>query len=130
MWDVARGFSVYAVTENTFSTITILSPDKNTFVSTNLMRVKVRSLDKGNVLYEIETDQNGIEALAYSQDGSILISGGTDGNAKVWGVNSAFPLGTLEGHNGGIVRILFSPDKTKVITASRDGTVRFWKIAP
>lgn len=130
MWDAARGFSVYAVNENTFSTITILSPDKNTFISTNLTRIKVRSLDKGNVLYEIETDQVGIEALAYSADGSILVSGGMDGVLKVWGVNSAFPLGTLEGHNAGIVRILFLPDKTALLTASRDGTMRFWKINP
>ena len=130
LWDVARGFSIYAVNENTFTTITTISPDKRTFVSTNLSKIKVRSLDKGNVLYEIETSQISIEALAYSEDGSILISGGTDGDSKIWGVNSAFPLGTLEGHNGSIVRILFSPDKTTLITASRDGTVRFWTILP
>jgi len=130
LWDVARGFSIYAVNENTFTTITAISPDKRTFVSTNLSKIKVRSLDKGNVLYEIETSQISIEVLAFSEDGSILVSGGTDGDSKVWGVNSAFPLGTLEGHNGSIVRILFSPDKTTLITASRDGTVRYWNIAP
>jgi WD40 repeat protein len=130
LWDVARGFTIYAVNENALSTITVISPDKRTYISTNLSKIKVRSLDKGNVLYEIESDQIGMESLAYSQDGAILISGGADGAAKVWGVNSAFPLGALEGHNGGIVRILFTPDKTTLITASFDGTVRYWTIIP
>ena len=46
-----------------------------------------------------------IESLAFSSDGSLLLSGAHDGNICVWEVASGRLLRTLEGHSH-IVRTL------------------------
>jgi WD40 repeat protein len=62
----------------------------------------------------------------FSHDGRWIVSGSTNGSARVWDARSGEPVGEpmLHAHRIRVVRI--SPDGTRVITGSDDGTARLW----
>jgi eukaryotic-like serine/threonine-protein kinase len=73
----------------------------------------------------------GVLAVAYSPDGSRIVTGGTTGRvgageASVWDARTGAELLELKGHAGIVVSAAFSPDGTRIITGSEDGTAKVW----
>ncbi|MDA9396264.1 hypothetical protein WN73_37755 [Bradyrhizobium sp. CCBAU 45394] len=69
-----------------------------------------------------------VGALAFAQDGDVLISAGWDRVVKVWDPAAAKLLLTLEGHTEGINAVAVSTDQSKIISGSTDQTVKFWSL--
>lgn len=67
---------------------------------------------------------NVISSVAYSPDGSFIVTGGYDGKVKVWNVSSGFCFLTFSEHTSGVTGIDFSRNKKFFVSASLDGTVR------
>ncbi|MBD2126059.1 hypothetical protein NDI39_07235 [Microcoleus sp. ZQ-A2] len=61
-------------------------------------------------------------------DGEILAAGGTDGNIKLWKLETLEILGIFEGHTGSVMSVVFSLDMPTLISASADGTVMIWHL--
>jgi RNA polymerase sigma factor (sigma-70 family) len=73
--------------------------------------------------------QQGARALAFSADGSRLVSGGDDGRVRLWDVEAARELLTLGSAGGRPVRaVAFGRDGNSVAAGSDDGTVRVWDL--
>ncbi|MBN1679930.1 MAG: SH3 domain-containing protein [Anaerolineae bacterium] len=70
-----------------------------------------------------------VDALAFSPDGSLLVSASWDGTARLWNMASQAEIAILAGHMDRVVDVAFSPDGTRVVTASWDGTVRVWDVS-
>jgi len=68
----------------------------------------------------------GTNCLAFSPDGSRVVTGGTDPTARVWDAETGRELATLRGHAGGIPTVAFAPDGKRVVTAGKDKTVGVW----
>ncbi|EGN92374.1 hypothetical protein SERLA73DRAFT_117440 [Serpula lacrymans var. lacrymans S7.3] len=69
-----------------------------------------------------------ITSVAFSPDGSKLVSGSEDQTVRIWDVLSGQVVaGPFYGHSAVVTIVAFSPDGLKV--ASYDGTVRIWDIA-
>jgi len=64
--------------------------------------------------------------VAFSPNGSIVITGMWDGTMKLWETETGTCLQTLAGHKSGLCHLAFSPDGRHILTASLDGTVRLW----
>jgi WD40 repeat protein len=69
-----------------------------------------------------------VRAIAFSPDGSIIGSGGTDQNVKLWNTSSGECLKTLTGHLGRVRSVAFSPQGKILATGSDDQTVRLWNL--
>ena len=65
--------------------------------------------------------------MAFSGDGSKLLTSSADGVARLWSRNdTAAPLQQLKGDERPVYSARFSPDEQWIVTASEDGTVRVW----
>jgi WD40 repeat protein len=65
--------------------------------------------------------------VAFSPDGSLLVSASSDHTAIVWRPDGT-PRLVLRGHRAGIESVAFSPDGSTVLSFSRDGTARLWDV--
>ena len=75
-------------------------------------------------------DKYPICAVAFSQAGDQVFSGGLDEEIKVWDVRQRSVLYTLIGHQDTITSLSVSPDGTSLLSNSMDNTVKIWNIQP
>jgi WD40 repeat protein len=71
---------------------------------------------------------SGVEAMAFSPDGTLVVSGGgnTEPTLKLRDVASGRLIRTLEGHTKYVYSVAFSPDGKRLVSGSEDGTVKLW----
>ena len=69
---------------------------------------------------------NGVAGVAFSPDGTEVLTGSYDYTAKLWNGETASLLRTFSGHANGVACVAFSPDGTKVLTGSGDWTAKLW----
>ena len=69
-----------------------------------------------------------VASVAFSPDGTQIVSGSWDNTVRLWNVQSREQIATLEGHYGGVRSVAFSPDGNYIVSGSRDNTVRLWNV--
>ena len=71
-----------------------------------------------------------VNALALSNDGTLLATAGDDQVAMAWDLATDTEIATLRSNTDSLIDVAFSPDNATMATASDDGTARIWKEAP
>ena len=74
----------------------------------------------------ISGHQGDVTALRFSSDGQWLLSGGSDGVARVWNADTGALRFELGGHNGGVGDAVFNPNGRRIVTTSLSRQVRMW----
>jgi WD40 repeat protein len=69
----------------------------------------------------------GIEALAFSADGTRLALGAADGTGGLWAIRTGQQLSSYLGPTASVVSMAFSPDGGRVAAISSDGTTNIWR---
>jgi WD40 repeat protein len=85
----------------------------------------------GKPTAKLKADAKSVEGVAFSPDGKLLATGGTDMTVRLWDVATRKPHATLTGHRGFVTAVAFSPDG-KVLASgggSGGGEVRLWDVA-
>ncbi len=67
-----------------------------------------------------------INAVAWSQSGSVLASGSSDGTLRWGNVESGECFHILEGHQGAIQVVKTSPDGQRLASCSDEGAITIW----
>jgi WD40 repeat protein len=90
--------------------------------------VRLWNIDDERLLREFEVPDGASGGLAFSPDGTILVSSSID-IVQLWQVSDGELIRTLEGHKGPS-RAVFSPSGYWLATSSDDGMVKLWGIPP
>ena len=70
-----------------------------------------------------------ITSVAFAPDGATLLTGGDDGTARLWDIETGAEIRCFEGHKSKVRSVTFAPDGATLLTVSDDGTVRLWDAA-
>jgi WD40 repeat protein/serine/threonine protein kinase len=69
-----------------------------------------------------------VQTVAVSPDGHTVLTGGTDGLACLWDMDTGERLHDLH-HDGAVTTAAFSPDGRTILTGGRDRQARRWDVA-
>jgi WD40 repeat protein len=67
-------------------------------------------------------------SIAFSADGTTIVTGANDGVVRVWDVEKGTERVALRGHLGAIGDVSVSPDGAQAASVGADGTVRIWAL--
>lgn len=85
----------------------------------------------GKLIYSIANAHNkGCSALSISSNGRILVSGGCEGQIRIWKIESHIQslIGVLKEHVGPIATVDFNNFDNEIVSSSTDGTCIIWDI--
>jgi len=116
------------------------SPDGKTLASGSFDKTaKLWNVDSGQELATLRghgeahqagsNRRPGINAVAFTPDGKILVTAGLDGTIKLWDVAAKKELRTLTGHSNRVLSIAVTPDGKTLASGSEDRSIKFWTIA-
>ena len=72
--------------------------------------------------------QGEIATAAFSGRGNLLLTGGKDGEAKLWETKTGVMLREYKGHQAEIVMVGFAASQDHIYTVSKDSTIRIWPL--
>jgi WD40 repeat protein len=68
-------------------------------------------------------------SVAFSNDGTRIVSGSKDRTVRLWDVKTGTLLQTLTGHSNVVFSVSFSIDNHYIASGSHDKTIRVWNVA-
>lgn len=90
-------------------------------------KLKIYNLSDGTLANDIAAHSSWVTTVAYSSDGSKIVTGGSDDKVKIWSINGTL-LSTCTGHSGDITTVKVTPDNNFVVSSSKDNTIKVWNI--
>ena len=75
-----------------------------------------------------DQEDHGFTAVAFSPDGTRVVTGSENNTLSVWDAVSGTEEITIQGHEDTITSVAFSPDGNRVVSGSDDKTVRIWDV--
>jgi WD40 repeat protein len=70
-----------------------------------------------------------VHSVAFSLDGTHIVSGSFDDTIRVWDAVMGQQVGeALRGHEGWVDSVVFSPDGTHIVSGSYDKTIMVWDV--
>ncbi|MFJ9391901.1 hypothetical protein ACIRON_23975 [Nocardioides sp. NPDC101246] len=111
---------------------TAYSPDGKLFaVPLSTDAVEVRRTGDAELVDTIRTGHGSVTSVVFSNDGTVLATGGADRDLRLWKVSSRKQIGpTLSGHGGTVSRMAFLPDGDTLVSVSQsDDSVRLWSVS-
>src|ERR1700719_5289010 len=70
-----------------------------------------------------------VYSIAFSPDGTRVVSGSEDKTLKLWDAATGQLLRTFEGHTNLVSSVAFSPNGMRVLSGSWDNTIKLWDAA-
>ena len=94
------------------------------FTNASLRRV---NLTEANLAESVFAKAFGrVYSVAFSPDGKLFATGGSDGVIRWWDAASGKELLTCRGHENAVISVAFSPDGEGLASGSHDNTIKLW----
>ena len=112
-----------------FNSSAQFSPDGKYVLSGEGTILRLRDAASGGVVRAFADQGSGrFDAVAFSADGKYALSGSTDGNVRLWDVQTGAKLKQFAGHSDEVTAVAFSPDGRRVLSGG-DASTRLWDAA-
>jgi hypothetical protein len=82
----------------------------------------------GEPVQTLRGHSGSVFTVAWSPNGTQLVSGDSDGTIRWWKVSSGDCLRICKGHEGGVRSLRVSPDGRLLASSGNDGTIRVWNL--
>ncbi len=80
----------------------------------------------GRLLHRLEGHTSMVHAVAFSADGTRVVTGGADQTARVWATDTGRMLAVLEPHPREVTQVAFARNPRWVLTVCADRKLRVW----
>jgi WD40 repeat protein len=132
-WDFAKRRPVKTF-EQAGQVLSAFSPDGRLVLTTTRIDTTARIKDAttGRLIVALRGHTGRVVSAGFSADGRRVLTGSSDGTARVWGTESGKSLAVLgkpAGSTQGLKSAVFSPDGTLVATAGPGNAARIWSWA-
>lgn len=77
----------------------------------------------------LDGHQGPVRAVAFSQDGTRIISGSQDNTIRLWNADGGQLLKSFRGHDGAIRAVAFAESDQIILSGSHDNSIRKWNIS-
>jgi WD40 repeat protein len=115
-------------TGTSYGFATAISPDNTQVaVACSNGKLKTYKLSDGTLLQDINAHTNWVTTLAFSQDGSKIITGSDDDKIKIWDLNGNL-LFTCLGHTNSITQVKVTPNNQWLVSSSKDNKIKIWDV--
>ena len=135
VWDAGSGEQLQKIeTGDTFSTDEVdWSPDSKLLAVAVRNTIRLWEADTGieiPVAFDDGSEEK-IKSVAWSPDGTQLVTGGYDDQVYLWDAITGDLLFVFGGeqHKKFVSRVAWSPNGTQIISVSGDGTIRLWDVS-
>lgn len=105
-----------------------ISPDGHLLVVGSSLGIYFYDFPTGQEVRFIPT-QTWVRSLAFSADGSQIVTGSYDKVVRLWRVSDGLLLREFKGHAAWVQAVALAPDGKTLASASDDGTVRLWGVS-
>jgi len=89
-------------------------------------QVQIWDVASGREIGDLKGHGRAVSKVAFSRDGKLLATGGTDNTIKIWDLAAKRELATLTGHTANIESLDFHPDGRLLASAGEDGSTFLW----
>jgi predicted dienelactone hydrolase len=128
VWDIASGILLLDIPLPSFVMDVAISPDGTLLAAAaGDGIIRLWELGTGTLHSELHVHSGIVSSIAFSPDGTRLVSGGAD--TRLWDVASGEQLYLFEGPAGEVVDVAFSADGRLVVTGGGSHTLVFWDTA-
>jgi WD40 repeat protein len=89
--------------------------------------IRIWQTRDGTFSHKLEGHTDTVSSIAYSQDSTMLASGGHDHTIRLWRAEDGRWLYTLKEHSNYVEKVVFAPDGKTLASSSWDSTIRIWR---
>ena len=114
----------------TSPTATEISDDKpEPDPTTHPIRISTDNVALLSPLRTLAGHDAGVTDVAFSANGSVVVSASEDGTLRVWRAVDGTMIWDLAGHTDAVRSVDISPDGSMIVSGSDDRTARLWRVA-
>ena len=91
--------------------------------------IHIWSVQSGQLLDRLAGHEGPISSLAFSADGSVLVSGSWDNTVRVWSIFARQQTSEPLAQQANVLALAFRPDSKQIAISTLDGQLTFWSVS-